>query len=89
MNRVLFAGTVNAKPDIVYTPKGEKVVVFPMLVKEGFFVIDVIFVDSTGGTDFTGLAGKGIIVTGALTKTRAGSGNVFQLKANKILRTEE
>jgi hypothetical protein len=89
MNKVFFAGKLKVKPEVVYTPKGEKVVRFPLWIEEGDFSIDVVCIDQQSLKDFDEKIGKKIMVSGMLTKTLGRSRDVFTLKANKILWMEE
>lgn len=52
MNRIFLSGKLTAKPEVVYTPKREKIVMFPLWVEEGAFSIDVVFIDQQGTRDF-------------------------------------
>lgn len=89
MNRVFFSGNIRAKPEVVYTLKGEKVVIFPLRVDEGAFDIDVVFVDREGMKDFGDGTGKKVMVAGILTNARIEAHNVFKIKANQIIWMEE
>ena len=35
MNKVFLSGKIRRVPDVAYTPKGRKIVTFPLLVAEG------------------------------------------------------
>jgi single-stranded DNA-binding protein len=50
VNKVFFTGRLKTKPEVVYTPKGEKYILFPLWVGEGDFRIDV---EYTGGKNVT------------------------------------
>ena len=89
MNRVFFTGRLKTKPEVVYTPKGEKYVLFPLWVDDGGFHIDV---EWTGGKSTVHLSekvGKELMVSGMLVKTKAKMQDVFKLKAHKIYWMEE
>ena len=42
MNKVFLSGKIGRVPDVAYTPKGRKIVTFPLLVSEGDYDIEVI-----------------------------------------------
>ena len=89
MNKAFFTGRLKTKPDVVYTPKGEKYVLFPLWVDEGDFRIDV---ECTGGKNITRWSdkiGKELMVSGMLVKTKTKSRDVFKLRAHKIYWMEE
>jgi primosomal replication protein N len=89
VNRVFLAGRLKTKPEVVYTPKGKKFVLFPLWVDEGDFRIDV---ECTGERDTAHLSdkvGKELMVSGMLIKTKTKSRDVFTLKAHKIYWMEE
>jgi primosomal replication protein N len=89
VNRIFLSGKLKTKPEVVYTPKGERVVMFLLWVEEGTFSIDVVLIDRQGIKDFGEMVGRNIMVSGMLTKTMVKSHDVFKLKANKILWMEE
>ena len=89
MNKVFISGSVGANPQISYTPKGQKIVMFPMWVEEGGFSIDVIFAGGPVASDLATTIGKRVLVAGALTKTKTQSRDVLRVKASKILPMEE
>ena len=43
MNRVFLTGRVQSQPDTAYTPRGQRIVTFPLWIEDGKFGIDVIF----------------------------------------------
>ena len=89
MNKVFISGSVGANPQVSYTPKGQKIVMFPMWVEEGGFSIDVIFAGGPVTSDLPTTVGKRILVAGALTKMKTQSRDVLRVKASKILPMEE
>ena len=89
MNKVFISGSVGADPQVSYTPKGQKIVMFPMWVEEGSFSIDVIFAGSRLASDPVGAMGRRILVTGTLTRMKTQSRDVLKVRASKILPMEE
>jgi hypothetical protein len=89
VNKVFLYGTVREKPEVAYTPKGEKIIVFPLWVEDGSFSIDVVFTDQSGTIDLQNRVGNRIMTSGSLVKNRVRSNSIFKLKANKILWMEE
>ena len=89
MNKIFVSGSVGANPQVSYTPKGQKIVMFPMWVEEGGFSIDVIFAGGPVTSDLATTIGKRVVVAGALTKMKTQSRDVLKVKASKILPMEE
>ncbi len=89
MNKVFISGSVGANPQISYTPKGQKIVRFPMWVEEGGFSIDVILAGGSAMSDLAATIGKRVLVAGALAKMKTESRDVLKVKASKILPMEE
>ena len=89
MNKVFISGSVGANPQISYTPKGQKIVRFPMWVEEGGFSIDVILAGGSAMSDLAATIGKRVLVAGALAKIKTESRDVLKVKASKILPMEE
>jgi primosomal replication protein N len=89
VNRIFVSGSVGANPQVSYTPKGQKIVTFPMWVEEGGFSIDVIFAGEPTVSDSAAKIGKRVLVAGALAKMKTQSRDVLRLKASKILPMEE
>jgi single-stranded DNA-binding protein len=89
LNKIFISGSVGANPQVSYTPKGRKILRFPMWVEDGGFSIDVILVGGPAISDVAAGIGKRVIVAGALTKTKTQSRDVLKVKANKILPMEE
>ena len=89
MNKLFISGSVGASPQVSYTPKGQKIVMFPIWVEEGGFSIDVIFAGGPVTSDLATTIGKRVLVAGALTKMKTQSRDVLRVKASKILPMEE
>jgi single-stranded DNA-binding protein len=89
VNKIFISGSVGANPQVSYTPKGQKIVMFPMWVEEGGFSIDVVFAGGTASSDVAAGIGKRVLVTGAVTKMKSQSRDVLRVKASKILPMEE
>jgi len=88
VNKVFLTGRLKAGPDVLYTPKGEKILQFPLWVEDDAFSVDVIYLDRQGIKDAAGLAGSTITVSGTLMKTMDRHGEI-KVKANKIIWMEE
>jgi hypothetical protein len=88
VNKVFLTGRLKVKPDVLYTPKGEKILQFPLWVEDDVFSIEVVYLDRQGIKDLTGLAGNTITVSGTLMKTMDRHGEI-KVKANKIIWMEE
>jgi len=89
MNRVFMTGKVETMPRIVYTPKGEKFVLFPLRVGEGDFLIDV---ESPGDPSMPypdSAVGRSVMVSGMLMRKKLRSREIVKLKARKIFWMEE
>jgi primosomal replication protein N len=89
VNKIFISGSVGANPQVSYTPKGKKILRFPMLVEDGGFSIDVIFAGGSVVPDPAATIGKRVLVTGALAKMKTQSTDVLRVKASKILPMEE
>ena len=89
VNKIFISGSVGANPQVSYTPKGQKIVMFPMWVEEGGFSIDVVFAGRPVASDLVATIGRRVLVAGALTKTKTQSRDVLRVKASKILPMEE
>jgi hypothetical protein len=88
VNKVFLTGRLKVKPGVLYTPKGEKILQFPLWVENDAFSIDVIYLDRQGIKDLTGLAASAITVSGTLTKSMDGH-SAIKVKADKIIWMEE
>jgi primosomal replication protein N len=89
VNKVFISGSVGANPKTTYTPRGQKIVMFPMRVEEGDFSIEVIFAGEPVQSVPAAMIGRRILVAGMLTKTKTNARDVFTVKASKILPMEE
>jgi primosomal replication protein N len=89
LNKVFLSGTLKKQPDIVYTPRGERLLKFPLWVDEGTFSIDVVFVEHQGMKNPAAMAGSSIIVSGELTRASGKPHEQLRLMANKIIWMEE
>ena len=89
MNKVLLSGKIGRTPEISYTPKGHKIVMFPMMVMEGDFSIDVVGSGDTFPKCMDGVAGGSILVAGELVKATLRSRDILRVKASKIIWMEE
>jgi len=89
VNKIFISGSVGANPQVSYTPKGRKILRFPIWVDDGSFSIDVISAGGPAISDVAAGIGKRVIVAGALTKTKTQTRDVLKVKAYKILPMEE
>jgi primosomal replication protein N len=89
VNKVLLSGKIGRTPEIAYTPKGRKIVMFPMAVVEGDFTIDVVGSGDTFPGRLEGVTGNSILVAGELVKATLKSRDVLRVKASKIIWMEE
>jgi primosomal replication protein N len=89
LNKVFLSGTIKKQPEIVYTPRGEKLFMFPLWVDKGAFSIDVVFMEDLGMKNISGAPGGNIIVSGELAKASGKSHNPLRLMAHKIIWMEE
>ena len=89
MNRVFLTGTVRKEPQVSYTPKGRKIITFPLWVDEGGFSVEVV----SGGEALQGGMGRAVtgnvLVAGELVQTSLRTREVMRVKASKILWMEE
>ncbi|HOW54796.1 MAG TPA: hypothetical protein PLR60_09105 [Syntrophorhabdaceae bacterium] len=89
MNRVFMTGKVEGKPRVVYTPRGDKYMLFPMRVREGDLLIDVECASDLSMSRLDTEEGSSVMVSGMLTRLKIRSREVFKLKAQKIFWMEE
>ena len=85
MNRVFLSGRIGKAPEVAYTPKGRKIVMFPMVVEEGDFSIDVVGAGDDFPSRLDSTVGESILVAGEFVKARLKTRDVLRLKASKIL----
>ncbi len=90
MNKVFLTGRIKVAPEILRTPKGERIVTFPLWIEDDGFSIDVVYLDRQGIDNFSRMKGSVIMVSGALSKPKQPDGHHgFRLKANNIFWMEE
>jgi primosomal replication protein N len=89
LNKVFLSGTIRKQPEVVYTPRGERLLMFPLWVDTGAFAIDVVFMERQGMKNIASTPGGSIMVYGELTKASGKSQNPLRLMANKIIWMEE
>ena len=89
MNKVFLTGTVQRPPKVAYTPKGKKVLMFPLHAQNGGFTVDVLFAGEQYPSDLEKAVGGEILVAGALTRTKTGADETFRIEASQILWMEE
>jgi hypothetical protein len=89
MNRVFMTGRVEARPRIVYTPRGDKFMVFPMRVSEGNFTIDVECPGDPSEPSLDAAAGSTVMISGMLIRKKLAAKEIVKLKAHKIFWMEE
>jgi len=88
VNKVFLTGRMKVKPEVAYTPKGGRILTFPLWVEEDGFAIDVVYLDRQGATDFAGMTGTKAMVSGTLIKPKDRA-ETFRLKAHKIIWMED
>jgi len=88
MNRIFLSGKIQRVPDVAYTPKGRKIVTFPLQVAEGDYAIDVVGAGEALPERPEETVGR-MVLAGELVKARFKSHDVLRVKASKILWMEE
>lgn len=89
MNRVFMTGKVEASPRIVYTPRGDKFMLFPLRVTDGDFLIDVECRGDASEPHIDAVIGKSVMVSGMLIRKKMPTRDIVKLKAHKIFWMEE
>jgi primosomal replication protein N len=89
VNKVFLSGKIGRVPDIAYTPKGRKIVTFPLLVSEGNYDIQVVGSGEAFPSDLDTTVGNDVLIAGELVKAKLKSHDVLRVKASKILWMEE
>ncbi len=89
MNRLFLSGKIGRVPEIAYTPKGRKIVMFPMVVGEGEFSIDIVGAGDDFPPRLESTVGGSVLVAGELVKAKLKTRDVLRVKASKILWMEE
>ncbi len=89
MNRVFMTGKVEARPRIVYTPRGDKFMLFPLRVTDGDFLIDIECQGDSSEPNIDAAVGSSVMVSGMLVRKKLPTREVVKLKAHKIFWMEE
>jgi hypothetical protein len=89
VNKVFLSGKIGRVPEIAYTPKGRKIVTFPLLVSEGNYDIQVVGSGEAFPSDLDTAVGNDVLIAGELVKAKLKSHDVLRVKASKILWMEE
>jgi hypothetical protein len=89
VNKVFLSGKVKRMPEVSYTPKGRKIITFPMWVPEGDFNVMVIGGGEVFPQGMDNAAGGAVLVAGELIKTKLKSRDTLRVKASKIIWMEE
>ncbi len=89
MNKVFLSGKVWKIPQVAYTPKGRKILTFPLRIEEGDLSIDVIYAGDGFPGEVDKTVGGSILVAGELVKAKLQSRDVVKVKATKIIWMEE
>ena len=76
-------------PEVSYTPRGKRIVMFPMWVEEGEFSIQVVGSGDPFPTTLEATVGGNVLVAGELVKTKLKTHDILKVKASKILWMEE
>ena len=85
MNKVFLSGKIGRVPDVAYTPKGRKIVTFPLLVSDGNYDIEVVGAGEAFPNDVDASVGNDVLVAGELVKAKLKSRDIMRVKASKIL----
>ena len=89
MNTIFLTGKVRTTPDLAYTPKGRKIATFSLLAEIGDFSIQVVCSGDSFPSAPEALVGNRVLVSGELTRAKLKTGDVFKVKARKIIWMEE
>jgi hypothetical protein len=89
VNRVFVSGKTRKAPQVFYTPRGERIITFPLLVDDGRFMIEVVFKDPSGNAETRGKEGSPVMATGELMKSPEKSKAAFRVKAHNIVWMED
>lgn len=89
MNRVFMTGRVDKRPEIVYTPRGDKFMLFPLRVTDGDFLIDVECRGDSSAPYVDAAVGSGVMVSGMLVRKKLPAREIVKLEAHKIFWMEE
>jgi single-stranded DNA-binding protein len=85
LNKVFLSGKIGRVPEIAYTPKGRKIVTFPLLVSEGNYDIQVVGAGEAFPNDLETAVGNDVLITGELVKAKLKSHDILRVKASKII----
>lgn len=89
MNKLFLTGTVQRPPRVAYTPKGKKILTFPLRSRDGGFTVDVLFSGDRYPIDLERTVGGEVLVAGALVRTKTGKDATFKIETSQILWMEE
>lgn len=89
MNKVFLSGKVWKIPEIAYTPKGRRILMFPLRIEEGDFSVDVIYEGEAFPGGVEKAVGTNVMVAGELVRAKLQSRDVVKVKASKIFWMEE
>jgi len=89
VNRLFVSGVVEKTPEIAFTPKGERIIVFPLSVQDGGFTLEVVFRAAPSGVGINCRTGSPVMASGELVKAVGKSRAAFRLRAHKIVVMEE
>lgn len=89
MNTLFLTGTVQKPPKVAYTPKGKKVLTFPLYSRDSGLTVDVLFLGDRYPADLERTVGGKILVAGALTGMGTGADQTVRIEASQILWMEE
>ena len=89
MNKVFLSGKIGRVPEVAYTPKGRKIVTFPLSVTEGNYDIEVVGAGESFPAELDGAVGSDVLIAGELVKAKLKSHDVLRVKAIKILWMED
>jgi primosomal replication protein N len=89
VNKVFLAGKVWKTPEVAFTPKGKRIMMFPLWIEEGDFSIEVVYAGEYVPRAVDKTVGGRVMVAGELVKAKLQSRDVMKVKANKILWMEE
>jgi primosomal replication protein N len=89
VNKVFLSGKIGRVPDVAYTPKGRKIVTFPLLVGEGNYDIEVVGAGEAFPAELDSAVGSDVLIAGELVKAKFKSHDILRVKASKILWMEE
>jgi hypothetical protein len=85
VNRFFVSGVVQAAPEIAFTPKGDKIVVFPLSVQDGGFTLEIVFRGALSTGEMNVKTGSPVMASGELVKATGKSRAAYRLRANKIV----